>query len=36
VMIANGAYLVSPLYLVDKARYTALFVRLAGWTPNKP
>lgn len=36
VMIANGAYLVSPLYLVDKARYTALFVRLAGWTPEKP
>ncbi len=34
VMIANGAYLVPPLYLVDKARYTALFVRLAGWTPG--
>lgn len=27
VLIANGKYLVAPLYLVDKARYTALFVR---------
>ncbi len=30
VLIANGKYLVAPLYLVDKARYTALFVRKAG------
>lgn len=35
-LIANGKYLAAPLYLVDKARYTALFVRLAGWTPGKP
>ncbi|HEY9069763.1 MAG TPA: phosphodiester glycosidase family protein [Candidatus Ozemobacteraceae bacterium] len=27
VLIANGKYLVAPLYLVDKARYSALFVR---------
>jgi len=30
VLIVNGKYLVAPLYLVDKARYTALFVRKAG------
>ncbi|HOY65430.1 MAG TPA: phosphodiester glycosidase family protein [Candidatus Ozemobacteraceae bacterium] len=28
VLIANGQYLVAPLYLVDKARYSALFVRV--------